>query len=116
MLADMTANPAAMRAALATGFPTATDLADYLVRELGLPFREAHHVSGTIVAMATDADATLTRCRLPTCSPSSHGSPRPSDVLPARRRGDAASFGGTAPDEVRARIAEARQRYGLNDD
>ena len=53
MLADMTANPAAMRAALATGFPTATDLADYLVRELGLPFREAHHVSGTIVAMAT---------------------------------------------------------------
>ena len=41
MLADMTANPAAMRAALATGFPTATDLADYLVRELGLPFHRS---------------------------------------------------------------------------
>jgi argininosuccinate lyase len=41
-----------MLAALSTGFPTATDLADYMVRELGMPFREAHHASGVIVAAA----------------------------------------------------------------
>ena len=87
MLADMTANPAAMRAALATGFPTATDLADYLVRELGLPFREAHHVSGSIVAMATERGCDLDACRLPTCSPSNRGSPRRClTCYPARRR------------------------------
>ena len=117
MLADMTANPAAMRAALATGFPTATDLADYLVRELGLPFREAHHVSGTIVAMATERGCDLDA--LPLADMQSV-EPRITeavlDVLSceaavAMRR----SFGGTAPDEVRARIAEARQRYGLDD-
>ena len=118
MLADMTANPAAMRAALATGFPTATDLADYLVRELGLPFREAHHVSGTIVAMATERGCDLDALPL---ADMQAVEPRITaavlDVLSceaavAMRR----SFGGTAPDEVRARIAEARQRYGLNDD
>jgi argininosuccinate lyase len=117
MLADMTANPAAMRAALATGFPTATDLADYLVRELGLPFREAHRVSGSIVAMATERGCDLDA--LPLADMQSV-EPRITeavlDVLSceaavAMRR----SFGGTAPDEVRARIAEARQRYGLDD-
>ena len=118
MLADMTANPAAMRAALTTGFPTATDLADYLVRELGLPFREAHHVSGTIVAMATERGCDLDALAL---ADMQSVEPRiTADVLEvlsceaavAMRR----SFGGTAPDEVRARIAEARRRYGLGED
>ena len=118
MLADMTANPAAMRAALTTGFPTATDLADYLVRELGLPFREAHHVSGTIVAMATERGCDLDA--LPLADMQSVEPRITADVIGilsceaavAMRR----SFGGTAPDEVRARIAEARQRYGLGED
>jgi len=115
MVADMTARPEAMREALATGFPTATDLADYLVRDLGLPFREAHHVSGTIVAIAADRG-----CDLDALSLADMQAVEPritADVLAvlsceaavAMRR----SFGGTAPDEVRARIAEARARYGL---
>ncbi len=41
-----------LKAAAASGFSTATDLADWLVRELNLPFRDAHHVTGTLVAMA----------------------------------------------------------------
>ena len=52
MIHDMSPQPDAMLAALKTGFPTATDLADYMVRELGMPFREAHHSSGAIVAAA----------------------------------------------------------------
>ena len=52
MVGDMTANREMLAAAAASGFSTATDLADWLVRALGLPFREAHHVTGTLVAMA----------------------------------------------------------------
>ncbi len=52
MVADMTMNEAAMREAAMRGFSTATDLADYLVRKLGLPFRDAHHATGAIVAAA----------------------------------------------------------------
>jgi argininosuccinate lyase len=52
MIEDLAPNSAHMRASLAHGFPTATDLADWLVRELGMPFRSAHHVTGQIVALA----------------------------------------------------------------
>lgn len=52
MVADMEPQPEAMRRAAATGFSTATDLADWLVRTLNLPFREAHHITGRLVALA----------------------------------------------------------------
>ena len=52
MVDDMEPNVAAMRAAAGAGYSTATDLADWLVRALGLPFRDAHHVTGRLVAMA----------------------------------------------------------------
>lgn len=54
MVQDMAANREALSAAAASGFSTATDLADWLVRALGLPFREAHHtaVTGSLVARA----------------------------------------------------------------
>ncbi|MGL6211768.1 MAG: argininosuccinate lyase [Paracoccaceae bacterium] len=52
MVGDMTANREVLAAAAASGFSTATDLADWLVRSLNLPFREAHHVTGTLVALA----------------------------------------------------------------
>ena len=52
MVADMTVNAAAMKKAAGSGYSTATDLADWLVREAGLPFREAHHVTGRAVALA----------------------------------------------------------------
>jgi hypothetical protein len=52
MARDMQANVTSLEAAASSGFSTATDLADWLVRELDMPFRDAHHVTGTLVAMA----------------------------------------------------------------
>jgi argininosuccinate lyase len=52
MVSDMTANRPALEAAAGSGFSTATDLADWLVRALNMPFRDAHHVTGSLVAMA----------------------------------------------------------------
>jgi argininosuccinate lyase len=59
MVRDMTANRERCETAAASGFSTATDLADWLVRELGLPFREAHHVTGALVKMAEDRGCDL---------------------------------------------------------
>ena len=59
MVEDMTARPNEMRAAADKGFITATDLADWLVRSLGMPFREAHHVTGRVVALAEEKGVRL---------------------------------------------------------
>jgi argininosuccinate lyase len=59
MVRDLEPDAAAMREAAAAGFATATDLADWLTRELKLPFREAHHVTGRIVAQAAEAGVPL---------------------------------------------------------
>src|SRR3569623_1756797 len=59
MVADMTANPEKLRAACEPGFPTATDLADWVVRVLRKPFREAHHIAGSIVMLAAPQGVTL---------------------------------------------------------
>ena len=59
MVRDMSADRAALAAAAGAGFSTATDLADWLVRELGLPFREAHHVTGELVALAENKGCDL---------------------------------------------------------
>jgi argininosuccinate lyase len=64
MVADLEPNGDAMRAAAGAGFSTATDLADWLVRVLGLPFREAHHVTGRIVAAAEAKGVTLEKLPL----------------------------------------------------
>jgi argininosuccinate lyase len=115
MIRDMTPRPEAMMAALQTGFPTATDLADYMVRELGMPFREAHHASGAIVAAAAEAGVDLEALSLETMQ-AIEPRIRP-DIIGLLTVASAAaartSFGGTAPDEVRARIRDARQRFGL---
>ena len=61
-----------MRAAAGGGYSTATDLADWLVRELKMPFRDAHHVTGRIVAAAEAQGVDLwISCRWPTCRRSS---------------------------------------------
>ncbi|RZO64342.1 MAG: argininosuccinate lyase [Parvularculaceae bacterium] len=59
MIKDLTINADAMREAAGNGYSTATDLADWLVRVLGLPFRRAHHVSGAIVAIAEEKNLAL---------------------------------------------------------
>ncbi|HEY1876405.1 MAG TPA: argininosuccinate lyase [Rhizomicrobium sp.] len=64
MVADLTAQPEKMRAACEPGYPTATDLADWVVRVLKKPFREAHHIAGSIVKMAEAKGVTLDRLAL----------------------------------------------------
>ena len=64
MLADLTANPEKMRAAAEPGYPTATDLADWLVRVLKKPFREAHHIAGSIIKLAEAKGVTLDKLPL----------------------------------------------------
>ena len=54
MVRDFEPDTKRMRAAAGAGYATATDLADWLVRELGLPFRQAHHVTGSLVRKASD--------------------------------------------------------------
>src|SRR6478609_1063718 len=64
MAADLTAQPERMRAACEPGFPTATDLADWVVRVLKTPFREAHHIAGSIVKLAETQGVTLDKLAL----------------------------------------------------
>jgi argininosuccinate lyase len=99
-----------MRALAESGFATATDLADWLVREAGLPFRQAHHVTGAAVKLAEAMGVGLSALpldKLQSIEPAIDA--RVFEVLTvdasvASRR----SHGGTAPIEVRARIAAAR--------
>jgi argininosuccinate lyase len=107
MVSDMTANRESLAAAAASGFSTATDLADWLVRALNLPFREAHHVTGTLVAMA-EAQG----CDLPDLTLAQMRSVHPGiraevfEVLGVENSvRSRVSYGGTAPDQVRAQIA-----------
>jgi argininosuccinate lyase len=111
MVRDMTANRAALEGAAGAGFSTATDLADWLVRVLGLPFREAHHVTGSLVAMAERAGVDL-----PDLSLDQMRSVHPGitgaifDVLGVHNSvASRTSYGGTAPDQVRAQIARWKE-------
>ncbi|WP_341368158.1 argininosuccinate lyase [Yoonia sp. BS5-3] len=107
MVADMTANKDNLKTAAASGFSTATDLADWLVRELGLPFREAHHVTGALVALAEDKGCDLPDLTLEDMQ-AEHAGIRADvfDVLGVDNSvASRTSFGGTAPDQVRAQIA-----------
>jgi argininosuccinate lyase len=106
MVRDMTANTAALETAAANGFSTATDLADWLVRETGLPFREAHHVTGALVAMAEAKGCDLPDIALEDMQ-SVFGGIGASvyDVLGVHNSvRSRTSFGGTAPDAVRSQI------------
>jgi argininosuccinate lyase len=111
MIGDLTVNRDRLEAAASNGFSTATDLADWLVREAGLPFRDAHHATGTLVALAEKAG-----CDLPDLPLAKMQAVHPAitdaiyDVLGvhnsvASRR----SYGGTAPDQVRAQIARWKE-------
>jgi argininosuccinate lyase len=110
MMRDVTFRPDAMRDALAQGFATATDLADWMVRALNLPFRKAHHATGAIVALAEKKGQRLDELSLEDMQ----------SVLPEITE-DALSVltvdhsvasrisqGGTAPEQVKKAIAAAR--------
>ena len=113
MVAGMTVDAAAMGAAAGAGHATATDLADWLVRRLGLPFRQAHHAVGRIVRLAEEAGVGLAELPLETMREVEAGiSDEVFEVLTVERSvASRASLGGTAPERVRAAIAEARERF-----
>jgi argininosuccinate lyase len=113
MVLDLVADPAAMRAAAERGFSTATDLADWLVRVLGLPFREAHHITGRIVKRAEERGLQLAQLALADMQ-----AVEPRITEAAREILDVASsvksrtsFGGAAPANVERAVAAARERF-----
>ncbi|MBN8185136.1 MAG: argininosuccinate lyase [Rhodobacteraceae bacterium] len=111
MVKDMTANVANLEAAAAAGFSTATDLADWLVRETGLPFREAHHVTGALVAMAEKKGCDLpdlTLAEMQTVSGAITEGIH--DVLGVHNSvASRLSYGGTAPVRVREQVARWKE-------
>ncbi len=112
MVADMTPDRAKMRAAADTGYPTATDLADYIARVLGKPFREAHHAAGAIVKLAEQKGVTLDR--LPLADMRKFEPGLTEDVFGVlgleASAASRASYGGTAPARVREQIAFWREK------
>ena len=118
MIADMSINKAAMRDALQKGHPTATDLADFLVRNLGKAFRDAHHISGALVTLADERGCALENLSLtemqsiePLLDENVYSVLKIEDACNAR-----CSFGGTAASDVELRLAEAAIRFNLNDE
>ena len=113
MVRDMVVEAATLRAAAGAGFTTATDIADWCVRALGMPFRRAHHVAGRLVKLAEDRgcgleDLSLDEMR--TVEPGLTDEARAVlsvDSSVASRT----SFGGTAPARVRESVAAARRRW-----
>lgn len=107
MMATIGVNKDAMHAAAGSGFSTATDLADWLVREAGLPFRDAHHATGAIVALAEEKDCRLADLALADMQAVNAAitdgiySVLSVEASVASRT----SYGGTAPDNVRAMVA-----------
>lgn len=113
MVQDMKANPERMREAALKGYSTATDLADWLVRHLGIPFRECHHITGKVVCLAEGQG-----CRLDELSLEALQSVEPritEDIFTVLSVENSVksrtSFGGTAPDNVKHAIQEAKKRY-----
>ena len=114
MVKDMSGNPESLAAAAGSGFSTATDLADWLVRALNMPFRDAHHVTGSLVAMAESRG-----CDLPDLSLSDmqsvHGEITEDvfSVLTVENSvASRTSYGGTAPSQVRSQIARWKDILG----
>lgn len=112
MIADLTVNKPAMRESAAKGFSTATDLADWLVRSLNMPFRDAHHVTGRLVAAAEAKGCDLDGLTLEEMQ---DAEPKITeeifDVLGLDNSVKSrTSFGGTSPENVRAQVAYWREQ------
>ena len=113
MVRDLRPDPEALRQAAETGYLTATDLADWLVRAAGLPFREAHHITGALVKQAAETDRRLQDLTLTEMQAvDSRITEAVYEVLAVERAVESrTSFGGTAPDLVRKAAAAARERF-----
>jgi argininosuccinate lyase len=114
MVNDLTADEKRMKAAASDGYSTATDLADWLVRTLNVPFREAHHITGTIVAKAAAENLALHRLPLAAMQAVE---PRITDAVfevlsVAKSVASRTSYGGTAPKNVRMQARRWLKRLG----
>ncbi len=112
MIGDLEVNRDVMKKAAGSGYSTATDLADWLVRKLGLPFREAHHITGHAVALAEKK-----KCNLSDLTLEDLKTVYPDitedvfDVLSVEKSVQSRkSYGGTAPQEVRRQIDYWKKR------
>ena len=114
MVKDMSANRESLEAAAGSGFSTATDLADWLVRALNMPFRDAHHVTGALVAMAESRGCDLPDLTLDDMqSVHSNITADVFGVLGVHNSvASRVSYGGTAPDQVRAQVARWKEDLG----
>jgi len=113
MIADLTFDRDRLAAAAGEGFTTATDLADWLVREAGVPFRESHHITGRVVALAEAQGCGLEDMSLDDLTAiDDRITAGVFDVLGVENSvRSRKSYGGTAPDNVRAQVAAARERF-----
>ncbi len=112
MMADLKALPENLQAAAGSGFSTATDIADWLVREKGMAFRDAHHVTGAIVALAERQGKELHQLDIkdmqalcPDINDSIYSVLSVENSVASRT-----SYGGTAPVQVRAQIARWEEK------
>ena len=112
MIADLKALPENLQAAAGSGFSTATDIADWLVREKGMAFRDAHHVTGAIVALAErqgkelhQLDVKDMQALCPDINDSIYSVLSVENSVASRT-----SYGGTAPVQVRAQIARWEEK------
>jgi len=112
MIADLTAQPERMRAAAEAGYPTATDLADWVVRVLKKPFREAHHIAGSIVKLAEEKGLRLDQ--LPLAEMQRVDSAITQDVFQVLSLeasvNSRMSLGGTAPARVAEQLFQWREK------
>jgi argininosuccinate lyase len=115
MVADSSFKTERMRQAAELGYATATDLADWLVREADIPFREAHHITGAAVKRAEADGLALDQLPLEVLQEiDSRIDERVFKALSVDASvASRSSYGGTAPDQVRLQIAAAKERMGL---
>ena len=113
MVRDLKANPERMRAVASADYSVATDLADWLVRQVGLPFRQAHHATGALVAKASEKGYDLGELSLaemqavePAITKGVYAVLTVEASVKARK-----SLGGTAPANVERAVKEARRRF-----
>ena len=114
MVKDMSANRESLAAAAGSGFSTATDLADWLVRVLGLPFRDAHHITGSLVALAEQNGCDLPDLTLEQMKSAHDGiTVDVFDVLGVENSVNSRmSYGGTAPEQVRKQVSRWKGLVG----
>ncbi len=113
MVRDMKPDVKALERALGEGFITATDLADWLVREAGVPFRDAHHITGKIVSLAEQKNCALDALSLAEMKKIDSRITKDifSVLTPAQAVKSRSSFGGTAPEQVKKAVKAAKERF-----